>query len=57
MLKYIRRTFQVALAGAVIFGATFGFWIKGPELELMRTLGAILAIVLTVSFAPNILRD
>lgn len=57
MLKKIRIIFQTALAGAVTFGAIFGFFIKGYDLEIARLIGAFLAISLVSLYMPQLFKQ
>ncbi len=49
----IRILLQIALVGAVLCGATFGFWFKGDELELIRMIGAVTAVFITIVINPK----
>jgi putative Mn2+ efflux pump MntP len=56
-ITYIRNIFSFALVGCVTFGAFFGFWIKGPELDFFRIIGAIIFVIIGAVFFQDILHE
>lgn len=56
-LTFTRIILQIALVGATLTGAIFGFWIKGDDLELIRMIGAIVLILFFVLFYPSFFKQ
>ncbi len=56
-LTFTRIILQIALVGATLTGAIFGFWIKGDDLELIRMIGAIVLILFFVIFYPSFFKQ
>lgn len=56
-ISYIKNILCFALLGSVSAGALFGFWFSGPELELIRVLGAVSFVIITFAFSQDILHS